>query len=349
MFNKKGKPYRRLPGKGRRRGFFSIFRTRCTLWSGHDHLLSVDNNGFSEDYKRFYFCDIQAIITQKTIRGKIWNTILALCAAGAVLIPYAFKEAGVPAFSIISGLFVLCFLTNWLRGPTCMCHILTAVQKEELPSLHRLRTAEKVIRKIRPLIEKIQGKLTSEQVYAHTLKARQGDSFDEPPKTLSAHARKPPRHYHGKAHEVLFLVLVLDGMLTSVAFYYSHILLTLLAFGVNIAVGISVIVALVKQHQSDMKQKLQGMVWTIFGYWCICMLISYIVYFGILVKNSAAMHNQWEYLKAASALAPHDSLFLLSVYTFTMACSFSFGVIGIMWLRNFRQEHSVPPPVMPGD
>ena len=69
--------YTRLPGKGlRRQGFVAVVRTYCTLWLAKDHILNVDNRVFSEDYKRFYFSDIQAIITQKTNRGKVWNLIL---------------------------------------------------------------------------------------------------------------------------------------------------------------------------------------------------------------------------------------------------------------------------------
>ena len=69
---KKKKIYRRLPG--RKKGIIGIY----TLWQGPDHLLTIDSKRFSEDYKRFYYKDIQAIITRKTIHGKIQNLFLGI-------------------------------------------------------------------------------------------------------------------------------------------------------------------------------------------------------------------------------------------------------------------------------
>ena len=43
-----------------------------------------------------------------------------------------------------------------MLGTTCRCLIRTAVQTEELPSLRRVRNADKVLARIRPLIESAQ-------------------------------------------------------------------------------------------------------------------------------------------------------------------------------------------------
>ena len=51
-------PYKRLPG--RRAGLFSV----NTLWMADDHLLSVHSHRVTEQYRRFYFRDIQAICIQ---------------------------------------------------------------------------------------------------------------------------------------------------------------------------------------------------------------------------------------------------------------------------------------------
>ena len=52
--------YQRLPGTRR-----TPFR-RATLWLGADHILSVNSARFSEEYKRYYFKDIQAIVVRQT-------------------------------------------------------------------------------------------------------------------------------------------------------------------------------------------------------------------------------------------------------------------------------------------
>ena len=74
--------YKRLPGRGpRNKGIITASFSRCPLYLGNDHLLAVDNHAFSEDYKRFYFSDIQAIITRETRRGAVWSIALSLMCA----------------------------------------------------------------------------------------------------------------------------------------------------------------------------------------------------------------------------------------------------------------------------
>ena len=155
--------YRRLPGRGlRRQGFISISRAYCTLWLGPDHLLSVDNHVFTEDYKRFYFQDIQAIITQKTQRGTVWNIILAILTGLFGFLALTQKEGmeAEIAWLLVAGLWGLILLLNWLRGPTCICHIFTAVQQETLPSLDRLKKAEKALHILRQHIREAQGEVS---------------------------------------------------------------------------------------------------------------------------------------------------------------------------------------------
>jgi hypothetical protein len=148
---KNPKTYQRLPGAGTR-GFH-----RVRLWQGPDHLLFVASSALGERYKRFYFADIQAIVMLKTAQWLGW--MIALLAATAI-----FGLAGVEITDAtgrivmlsITGVFFLILLIHAAFGPTCRCTIRTAVQTEELPSLKRLRNADKVLARIRPLIESAQ-------------------------------------------------------------------------------------------------------------------------------------------------------------------------------------------------
>ncbi len=67
--------YQRLPGK--KKGFLIGHHT---LWQGPDHLLQIYSRLGVEDYKRFYFNDIQAIITRKTGTGRIQNIVIGALA-----------------------------------------------------------------------------------------------------------------------------------------------------------------------------------------------------------------------------------------------------------------------------
>ena len=165
--------YRRLPGTGYRYRvpgwtvvllffvigiFVLLLRRRIQLWLGPEHLLSVDSDGYREEYKRFDYRNIQAIILRKTRQGAIANVVLAIVVA--VFGGSAFAAAdpvvrGILLF--IAGFFGLLLLINALRGPTCQCRLLTAVHSLDLVSLTRLRTARKALERISPFIEQAQG------------------------------------------------------------------------------------------------------------------------------------------------------------------------------------------------
>ena len=158
------KEYRRLPGVGMGGGvgrYFSVLSLRNRLWLGKDHLLAVESQGYSERYRRFYFSDIQAIVCRKIYSDLVINIALGVVAAGSLVGALFALSADAVPFSIflfvMTGLLAAIITVNWLIGPACVCHVRTAVQQEELPSLRRIRTARRVLRRIRPFIEQAQG------------------------------------------------------------------------------------------------------------------------------------------------------------------------------------------------
>ncbi len=158
----KEREYQRLPGRAFRRYAVAV-AVRSRLWLGKDHLLLVDSPAYSEDYKRFYFRDIQAVTMRKTATGKIINIILATVALFPLLGAFSVffvspRDIGLAIFwASIASFFLIFVLINSGFGPTCVCEIRTAVQTEEIPSLRRLWRARKVLRRIRPLILEAQG------------------------------------------------------------------------------------------------------------------------------------------------------------------------------------------------
>jgi hypothetical protein len=169
------KEYRRLTGARMRwGGFFAVFATRSSLWLGRDHLLRIDSSGYTEEYKRFYFRDIQAITICQTRRRAVLNGVL-----GILLLPFAAMlmvalfskgygdNVGTVIFGAITCFIILVpLLYNIFAGTACSTYIRTAVQVEELPSLARQRRARKAIARLRPLIAEAQGQLTPEEIPA---------------------------------------------------------------------------------------------------------------------------------------------------------------------------------------
>ncbi|MGA9780158.1 MAG: hypothetical protein WBS33_18005 [Verrucomicrobiia bacterium] len=170
------KEYQRLTRARARSAFAVAAMSRTSLWLGKDHLLCVDSSGYSETYKRFYFRDIQAISIQRTERRQWWTIILGFIAfiffILTVISPPKTSPAqwsggeiaGALCLGGVTGLFLLLLLINLSFGPTCLCHLRTAVQIEELPSLNRLRRARKARARLRPLIVAAQGELTPEEI-----------------------------------------------------------------------------------------------------------------------------------------------------------------------------------------
>jgi hypothetical protein len=144
--------YRKLPG--RRRGLIR----GASLWLGSGYLLSVKSARFREDYKRFYFRDVQAIAVARAPRfhistramliGALWLTAFGISSAAAPQYRPALwgvAAALVIAWSVISAFF------------SCRCRIYTAVSREELPSIYRLWTARKLLNRLTPHIAQVQG------------------------------------------------------------------------------------------------------------------------------------------------------------------------------------------------
>jgi hypothetical protein len=161
-------PYRRLPGTGN-----SAFE-HVLLYLGADHLLQVSSSGFTETYRRFYFCDIQSITLRKTIHGKLWNVVLLPLAIVFGLV--AHQEVGPTEFVWWAGeaVFLVMLGLNIAHGPTCACQIRTAVQTRPLPSLHRLQRASKILAQLKPLIEAAQGTMPAEELSRRIDESRRG-------------------------------------------------------------------------------------------------------------------------------------------------------------------------------
>jgi hypothetical protein len=182
------KVYRRLPG----RGMAALQHAR--LYRGPDHLIQVVSTGYSEIYKRFYFRDIQAIIIQKTHWGKIWTGIWTFFTALFGL--PAFDMSGVPAIVMgsISGFFGLFLIGNIAFGPTCACFVRTAVQTERLSPVTRIWTARRLLKRIRPMIDSLQGPMSRTELLERLRPepSPTGPVLETPPVITTPAADLPP-------------------------------------------------------------------------------------------------------------------------------------------------------------
>ena len=180
------KHYRRLPGRG------ATALQHVRLYEGPDHLLQVASTGYSENYRRFYFRDIQAISVRKTQIGKIINGVFAFFIALFGLPAFDMSLGPAIAMWSIAGFFALLLICNVILGPTCVCYIRTAVQTERLGSVTRIPTARRLLKRIRPLIEGVQGSLSQQEFALRTRGGSTAPHATEAPAIVAAHPIEAP-------------------------------------------------------------------------------------------------------------------------------------------------------------
>lgn len=331
---------------GTRRSIAAVSYT--SLWLSADHLLQVEGTRFSEDYKRFYFKDIKAVTLRRT---PTWGRTNWICLGLAILVMGLFAAFAVHAapndrgpFLVIgiciAAIFLLFGFINLLLGPTCVCHLLTAVQQEELPSLKRLRRARKVLNRIREAVESTQGKLTGEamqEIAARMANAQSAPagSFQLPP------TRVPP--LLPKHSSLRWNVGLLAALLTSMLMEVLSILgqRGMLTFSVNAIAncalaGIS-IATLVRNAPPS-----KAWAWVRVGLWGIWCGV------GMVYGTIASIQYSMKHPGKQADLGAINSMLPESYYLAMKICVGTYllwALFEVFVLVRAKRQQSSPPPV----
>ena len=323
--------YQRLPGK--KKGFLIGHHT---LWQGSDHLLQIYSRLGVEDYKRYYFDDIQAIITRKTGTGRIQNIVIG--ALSGLFCLFAVTSGG--GWSIfhatMAAVILLILLINALKGPTCETVLLTAVQTEKLYSLHRLKTTQPVMNRLRSIIERRQGRINP-AIFDQQSGSASAYRTNRSPGGANKRSLKAQKHERGRMHLFLFALLISDGLIVAASFMLTHVALTLLGSAVTMLLGICVVVALVKQHESNLKRPLRTLTWAALGYVCFSFIAGYIISMGIAFRHPEILRNQWELFKLFSSSTPWESPLIMTVNIIAISGAAVIGIPGLFMLTNPQQ------------
>jgi len=332
--------YQRLPGK--KKGFLIGHHT---LWQGSDHLLQIYSRLGVEDYKRFYFDDIQAIITRKSGTGRIQNIVIGALAGLFCL--FALTSGGDWRYfhASIAAIILLFLLINVYKGPTCETVLLTAVQTEKLHSLHRLKEAQPVMDRLRSIIEQRQGRIHP-AMFDHHSGSAFTDQTHSSPVGAGKNSLKARKHERGRVHLWLFILLVCDGLIVAASFMLTHVALTLLGSAVTMLMGICVVMALVKQHESDLIRPLRTLTWATLGYVCFSFIVGYIISMGIAFRHPEILRNQWELFKLLSSTSPWESPLIMTVDIIAISAAAVIGIPGLFMLRNPQPAFN-PPSALP--
>lgn len=231
-----GENYRRLPGL--RRGIGSS----ASLWLGSDHILLVKSSWFRERYKRFYLRDIQAITVARCPRFFSWP-LLALALMWFVLgLGMLFASS---KMQLAWGAGAVAIVAAWLAVSLtagCRCRLYTAVSHDDLPSLYRIWSARRFLKRVQPRIEEVQGKLDPGWVEREQTIAGAA-ALPRRVETPAADSAAAPALSHTLTADLFVLSLVIGSLADfSVARYSSTVwvrvrsFLTLLQLALTVAV-----------------------------------------------------------------------------------------------------------------
>jgi hypothetical protein len=149
-------------GGGARPGRLAI--TQISLWQGSDHLLQVEKDGYSERYRRFYFADIESFIIRRDNRQRNYTIALIILQAFFLFFIVIGGSSGMRvALSIPFAMLLTALIVNIAKGPSCVTHVTTAVQRQEIQSLRRVRAAERAANEILNGSQATQGLLSPEE------------------------------------------------------------------------------------------------------------------------------------------------------------------------------------------
>ncbi len=327
-FRRKQKDYKKLPGQG------LSLAVRTSLWQGPDHLLVLERTGYSENCRRLYYADIQALVIQVNRHRFFWGLVLAV----PLLLIMAWwlsteGEALWPA-RILTGCFFLIWLVNILRGPTCTCRIQTRTSEQALASLSRMRAADKMLRRIQPLIEAAQGVLTREELLAR----RPAESVAKPFGQVSLPVAEDPVRAQAVFHWLCAGFLLLDVLFGAVMALTPSFVKVVLADGMLVVVFLLSLMAVSFQNRGWMLAGLKTWAWTVFVFLMIKGLVLLPVsgFYVFNLSGKAGLHGMG--VQVATGL-----LLVLSVLTGVLSA------IGLLLLdRNRRGQAPLPsPPPLP--
>jgi hypothetical protein len=132
-----------------------------TLWMGSDHLLSVHNTRFVEEYRRFEWREIQAILIRKQPRFRMpvyWALACGMAFVGGIT--GTVRHNG--SVTVLSWAVLLLLALYWLSASlllSCRCHVQTAIGAYELRGLYRYAAALRAVETLEARIHEAQGTL----------------------------------------------------------------------------------------------------------------------------------------------------------------------------------------------
>ncbi len=337
--------YSRLPGKRKK------VIGKDTLWEGPDHMLMIESSSMAEDYKRFYYKDIKSIVFERSQAYMIINCVNIGMILFSYFLYYNFYKpynSGIliPAgFIFVVSLYYL--ISNLYHGRSCNCWIETAVQRENLQAVKRVKHAEELIEKIEPWIIKAQGSLPpeipgqetssiNEKILEKESEEKKGDKIEEIQNPIKKKINKKILFLH----KLLYLLAIATGLMSIYLLFnrnpYTLIIGTILVS----AFGICSIISIARLSGVDrISKSMKKLSFLSLGLFIVGVIAGYVEYTIIVFKNvkrPEIINNQWNLMLEYSKINPLDNFFMGSLEIISIVLILFIGFAGFNLLRKLE-------------
>ena len=333
--------YKRLPGR-------NAFRPN-RLYLGRDHLLRVNSNGWTEQYRRFYFSDIRALIITRNRTGMIQNIVLACIAIP--LLGWCLAESdkdGRVVLGVLSGFFWLILGINALMGPTCRASIYTPLGSEVLPSVKRMPTGRKLLKRLKPAVIGVQGELNAAEIPAMLEQTRISEfaaqeKIPGSPGTVTG--------YDGLFHVWMFCMMIAVAGIAGLEISSKSVWVTVAAFLSGFVLAGLTIVSLVKQQNSSLDDRVRKLTWCALGF----VIAGFITGYAMMIYAATIHPQAFSRVNNDTLVAFHmvsqihvsGNSWLTAIFSILIGSAFIIGISGLILTvssrANSRSVQTEPP------
>ena len=313
--------YRKLPGA-------SGMLLKSKLWLGPDHVLRVRRSLFSEEYRRYYFRDIQAIVLiEKDSLASYFYVLAGMVALGGGLLLYNRHPAWAAVIGVLAAFVAM---LGW-QNQDCICTLTTAVNNDVLRPLGRLRYARRAIATLRDAVEGAQGAWTGDAQPAAQ------DSVERPEAPIAPAI--PLRHEQGWVHAWLFAMMLVAAATSALEVFYRSTPVTLLNSVIGLIIIGLTIFAAIKQRGTDLPRAIRRVVAVSVGWLAVSVVAG--VFIGLMLVASMDLKHPDQ-----KALERHPAMVVTRWVA--VGAYAALGSIGLALTLRHRGRLRAPPPITVG-
>ena len=148
-------------------------------------------------------------------------------------------------------------------------------------------------------------------------------------------------------HLIAFVLMLADGALIGTILFHHTAVMALVSSLLGVMYCFCIILALVKQQQSDTPGTVRRVTWASLVFVCVSSFVGYFAIVATLMPDlyyeRRGMVNQWDLYQAMFHLSPQHSPSIMTFYLLTAACSVALGALGLIRVKKHRDDSTAPP------